>query len=147
LKRFISKPPSKKAKPDEPAKPTEQEAPTEDYPELTVCLMIFGRTEAFGDKRRLKVAHREVHTTEPTVPQYLWWSEFPIVFDHRDHLKRIPHQGHTPRHVGSKCLSKVLMNRGSGLNIMYVETFDDLGIARSMLHPSSVSFHGIILDH
>jgi hypothetical protein len=28
LKRFISKPPTKKTKPEEPAKPAEQEAPT-----------------------------------------------------------------------------------------------------------------------
>jgi hypothetical protein len=36
---------------------------------------------------------------------------------------------------------------GTGLNIMYIETFDGLGIARSTLCPSSVSFHGVILGH
>jgi hypothetical protein len=35
----------------------------------------------------------------------------------------------------------------SGLNIMYVEIFDGLGIARSMLCPSLAPFHGIILGH
>lgn len=49
--------------------------------------------------------------------------------------------------VGSKHLSKVLMDGGSSLNIMYVETFDGLGIARSALRPSLASFHGIILGH
>jgi hypothetical protein len=36
------------------------------------------------------------------------------------------------------------MGRGSSLNIMYVETFDALGIARSALHPSTVAIHGIM---
>lgn len=30
---------------------------------------------------------------------------------------------------------------------MYVETLDDLGIAHSVLRPSSASFHGVIPDH
>jgi hypothetical protein len=41
----------------------------------------------------------------------------------------------------------VLMDGESNLNIMYVETFDGLGITRSTLHPSTVSFHGIIPGH
>lgn len=56
LKRFISKLPSKKAKPEEPAKAADQEAPVEDFPETTGCLMIFDGSEAYGDKRCLKVA-------------------------------------------------------------------------------------------
>ncbi|XP_066320113.1 uncharacterized protein [Miscanthus floridulus] len=37
--------------------------------------------------------------------------------------------------VGTKHLTKVLMDEGSGLDIMYVETLDAMGI---------VSFHGIV---
>lgn len=40
--------------------------------------------------------------------------------------------------MGSKCLSKLLMDGGSGLNIMYINTFDGLAIARSTLHLSSL---------
>jgi hypothetical protein len=133
LKRFISKPPAKKVKPKEPAKPAEQEVPTEDFLETMGCIMIFDRAEAYGDKRRLKVAHREVYVAEPVIPRYLQWSEFPIVFDCRDHSNKIPHLGIYPLIVepivGSKRLTKVLMDGGSSLNIMYVETFDGLGIA------------------
>jgi hypothetical protein len=49
--------------------------------------------------------------------------------------------------MASKRLTKVLMDGGRGLNIMYIETFDSLGITRSALHPSSTSLHGIILGH
>jgi len=47
--------------------------------------------------------------------------------------------------VSSKRLTRVLMDGGSGLNIMYVETFDALGIPRTDLRPSNAPFHGIIL--
>jgi hypothetical protein len=39
------------------------------------------------------------------------------------------------------------MYGGSSLNIMYVETFDGLGIAQSALCPSSAPFCGVILGH
>lgn len=39
------------------------------------------------------------------------------------------------------------MDVGSGLNIMYIGTFDCLGILHSALRPSSTSFHGVIPNH
>lgn len=65
LKCFVSKPPAKKDTPEEPTKPTEQEAPIEDFLEPTWCLMIFDGAKAYGDRRCLKVTHREVHIAEP----------------------------------------------------------------------------------
>jgi hypothetical protein len=38
------------------------------------------------------------------------------------------------------------MDEGSGLYIMYVKTFDALGITRSVLRPSTVPIHGITPD-
>ena len=35
--------------------------------------------------------------------------------------------------IGTKLLSKVLMDGGSGLNIMYAETLDAMGIDRSCI--------------
>jgi hypothetical protein len=47
---------------------------------------------------------------------YLQWSEFLIVFDRRDHPNVIPHPEMYPLIVepivGSKCLTKVLMDGG-----------------------------------
>jgi hypothetical protein len=36
------------------------------------------------------------------------------------------------------------MDGGSGLNIMYVETLDAMGIYRSRIRPTMVPFHGIV---
>ncbi|XP_066316134.1 uncharacterized protein [Miscanthus floridulus] len=45
-----------------------------------------------------------------------------------------------------KRLTKVLMDEGSGLNIMYAETLDAIGIDRSHLWPTGAPFHGILRE-
>jgi hypothetical protein len=47
----------------------------------------------------------------------------------------------------TKRLTKVLLDGGSSLNIMYIKTFEGLGIARSTLWPSTAPFHGVIPSH
>ncbi|XP_066392442.1 uncharacterized protein [Miscanthus floridulus] len=46
--------------------------------------------------------------------------------------------------VGPTCLTKVLMDEGSGLNILYTSTLDKTGIPRSSLCPSKALFYGIM---
>ena len=46
--------------------------------------------------------------------------------------------------IGMKWLTNVLMDGGSGLNIMYTEMLDAMGIDRSRIRPTEVPFHGII---
>ena len=46
--------------------------------------------------------------------------------------------------IGMKQLTKVLMDGGSGLNIMYAETLDAMGIDRAHVRPTEVPFHGIM---
>ena len=47
--------------------------------------------------------------------------------------------------VGTTCLTKVLMDGGSGLNILYASTLDKMGIPHNNLCPSKAPFYGIIL--
>ena len=46
--------------------------------------------------------------------------------------------------IGMKWLTKVLMDGGSGLNIMYAEMLDAMGIDRSRIQPTGAPFHGIV---
>ena len=46
--------------------------------------------------------------------------------------------------IGTKWLAKVLMDGGSGLNIMYAETLDAMSINRSRIRPTGAPFHGIM---
>jgi hypothetical protein len=45
---------------------------------------------------------------------------------------------------GTKQVHKVLMDEGSGLNIIYMSPLDSMGIQQSQLHPSSTLFHGVV---
>ena len=47
--------------------------------------------------------------------------------------------------VGPKQLTKVLMDGGSGLNIIYAKTLDEMGVDRTCLRPTLAPFHGIVL--
>jgi hypothetical protein len=47
--------------------------------------------------------------------------------------------------VGMKWLTKVLMDEGSSLNIMYTETLDAMGIDRSCIRLTGAPFHDIML--
>ena len=46
--------------------------------------------------------------------------------------------------IGTKRLTKVLMDGGRGLNIMYAEMLNAMGIDRSCIRPTGVPFHGIV---
>jgi hypothetical protein len=106
--------------------------------------------EDVGNKRRHKSSTQEVDTVEPSCPLRHRWMEIPIAFDRRDHPSKILHPGTCPLVVepivGTKWLYKVLMDEGSALNIMYIETFNALGIARPALCPNAALIHGIMPD-
>ena len=112
----------------------------DDFPMPDDCLMIFGGSAAYDSKRRQKVARREVYTTQPATPPFLRWSESTITFDRTDHSDTVPLLGRyllvVDPIIGPKQLTKVLMDGGSGLNIMYAKTLDEMGVDRTRLRPT-----------
>ena len=46
--------------------------------------------------------------------------------------------------IGMKRLTKVLMDGGSGLNVLYVDTLDAMGIDRARIQQTEAPFHGIV---
>ena len=79
---------------------------------------------------------------------YLKWSQTSIAFDQSDHPARVASPGRqalvVDPVVGGTRLTKVLMDGGSGLNILYAETLKGMGILMSKLSESNMSFHGVI---
>ena len=65
---------------------------------------------------------------KPIVLTFLRWSESTITFDRTDHPESVPQPGRYPLVVNPiidmKRLTKVLMDGGSDLNIMYAETLN-----------------------
>ena len=67
-----------------------------------------------------------------TTTTYLKWSQTAITFDQSDHPARVATPGRqalvVDPMVGGTRLTKVLMDGGSGLNILYTETLKGMGI-------------------
>jgi hypothetical protein len=82
------------------------------------------------------------------MPSYLKWSEVPITFDHEDHPEHVSQPGACPLLVAplfkSKEIHKVLMDGGSGINVLYASTLDDMCILRSKVRPLTTPFHGVV---
>jgi hypothetical protein len=81
-------------------------------------------------------------------PVYLDWSDKPITFDQGDHPDYVSSPGKYPLVVGpvigNTRLTNVLMDGGSSLNIIYVETLGLLEIDLSTIRAGAAPFHGII---
>src|SRR5436189_456629 len=110
--------------------------------------MIYGGSTAYESKQKQKLTAREINAVIPVTPKYLKWSELPITFDRSDLLDNIPHPGRYPSVldpiVWTVKLNRVLIDGGSGLNILFAKTLDDMKIPRSELNRSSSPFHGVI---
>jgi hypothetical protein len=122
----------------------------EEFPEVHNCFMIYGGQVANTSARRRKQERREVCSVKVATPVYLDWSDKPITFDQVDHPDYVPNPVRYPLVVdlviGNARLSKVLMDGGSSLNIIYAETLGLLGVVRSEIRAGAAPFHRIAPD-
>jgi hypothetical protein len=119
-----------------------------EFLEVHNCFMIYGGQVANASARHRKQEPREVCSVKVAASVYLDWSDKPITFDQDDHPDCVPSPGRYPLIVdpviGSARLTKVLMDGGSSLNVIYAETLGLLGIDLSMIQTGATPFHGIV---
>jgi hypothetical protein len=119
----------------------------EEFPEIHNYFMICGGQVANASARHRKQEHWEVCSVKVAAPVNLDWSNKPITFDRGDHPDFVPSPRRYPLVVdpiiGNVRLSKVLMDGGSSLNIIYAETLELLGVDRSEVRVGAAPFHGI----
>ena len=110
--------------------------------------MIFGGSDAIYSKRQHKVRYREACIAETAVPSFLSWSKSLNTFDQRDHPSHIARLGRylliLDPIIRKKCLTKVLMDRGNDLNILYANTLELLELNQSRLRGGAAAFHGVV---
>jgi hypothetical protein len=110
--------------------------------------MIYGGQVANASARHHKQECRKVCSVKVAAPVYLDWSDKPITFDRDNHPDRVPSLGKYPLVVdpviGDVRLTKVLMDRGSSLNIIYAETLGLLRVDLSSVRAGAAPFHRII---
>jgi hypothetical protein len=120
----------------------------EEFPEVHDCFMIYGGQVANALAQHRKQERREVCSVKVAALVYLDWSDKPITFDQGDHPDCVPSPGRYPLVVdpviGNARLTKVLMDGGSNLNIIYAETLGLLEIDLSTIRADASPFHGIV---
>jgi hypothetical protein len=138
---------------DAPSEPASNEEKGDAYPDPKGCLMIFGEPMVYESKSRQKLMAREVNVVAlgEAVLAFLKWSETAITFNRKDHPNHIPQPGRFPLIVdpiiGKTRLFRVLMDGGSGLNLLYAEEYNAMGLTQAAIQPSGAPFHGVIPGH
>nr|AQA29595.1 reverse transcriptase [Zea mays] len=119
-----------------------------EFPEVRDCFMIYGGQAANASARHRKQERREVCSVKVAAPVYLDWSDKSITFDRADHPDHVLSPGKYPLVVdpiiGDVRLTKVLMDGGSSLNIIYAETLGLLRVDLTSVRAGAAPFHGII---
>jgi hypothetical protein len=114
-------------------------------PDKTVNVLFGG----LPSRREQKATRQEVMSIEPAVPIPLRWSEVPITFSRADQWTSFSEPGRFPLVLkpvvaGSK-LNKVLIDGGSGLNVLFTKTLKKMKLdITHMLTKSNTPFYGIV---
>jgi hypothetical protein len=114
-------------------------------PDKTVNVLFGG----LPTRQSQKATRREVLNIEPAVPTPLRWSEVPITFSCADQWTSFSEPGRFPLVLksvvaGSK-LNKVLIDGGSGLNVLFTKTLKKMKLdITHMLTKSTSPFYGIV---
>ena len=99
-------------------------------------------------KRERRRALRDVYAMEPVAPKFNPWSSYPITFHHRDHPTSIHHGGLAALVldpiIDGFHLTRVLMDGGISLNLLYQDTVCKMGIDPSRIKPTKTTFKGVI---
>jgi hypothetical protein len=107
------------------------------------------------DKRNDLWLEAEVNAIIPAEPQFMHWSEAAITWGCEDHPRLMPSPGeyalvldpiirsdtHTCR------FSRVLIDGGSSINLLYRSSLEKLGIPLAQLKSSRLTFHAIMPRH
>jgi hypothetical protein len=114
-------------------------------PDKTVNVLFGG----LPTRRSQKATRREVLNIEPAVPTPLRWSEVPITFSRTDQWTSFSEPGRFPLVlkpvVAGSRINKVLIDGGSGLNVLFTKTLKKMKLdITHMLTKSTSPFYGIV---
>ena len=100
--------------------------------------------------RAQKIISRQVFMAEkmpPPIVEYLNWSGQDIGFTIADHPQQVPRPGQSalilPVVIAGFDVSRVFIDGGSSLNLMYADTLRKMNISLANLKPTDTRFHGI----
>ena len=87
------------------------------------------------------------YTQVPVTAKSCHWSSKPITFDHRDYSASIRHAGWAALVldpiIGGYHFTRVLMDGGSNLNLIYQDTIRRMGLDPTQIRHSNTTFKGV----
>jgi hypothetical protein len=125
----------------------------DDFPAVVEQYHVFTTPEK--DKRSNLWYEVEVNAIMPAELQYMHWSKEAITWGCEDH----PPLMHSPGEYAlvldpivrsdthTRRFSRVLIDGGSSINLLYQSSMEKLGIPIAQLKSSRLTFHGIMLGH
>jgi hypothetical protein len=114
-------------------------------PDKTVNVLFGG----LPNRRAQKATQREVLSIEPADPTPLRWSEVPITFSRADQWTSFSEPGRFPLIlkpvVAGSRVNKVLIDGGSGLNVLFTKTLKKMKLDITLMLTKSTSpFYSIV---
>ncbi|KAK1698003.1 hypothetical protein QYE76_014700 [Lolium multiflorum] len=144
-----SLPPPPPPPPQHQVQQAQPHQPNEAFPPPRGQMSMIHKTGV--SRREMKKLTREINLAESimaNIPEYVEWSSQNITFSRADHPMTIPKPGHAAlvveAQIGGFKMSKVFMDGGSGLNLIFVDTIKSMGITMGMLEETDTCFHGIL---
>lgn len=115
-------------------------------PQVKIVNMIYA---THIPKKERKRALRDIYAVEAVTPKFNPRSSFPITSGRRDHPTSIRHGASATLVldpiIDGFHLTRVLMDGGSSLNLLYQDTVWKMGINPSRIKPTRTTFKGVIL--
>jgi hypothetical protein len=112
-------------------------------------VVIFSGVPGSRSKHQDKLALRTIMVVEPATPRYLNWSQYLIQFSREDQWINIGNASLYPLvldpTIAGMTITKVLIDGGAGLNIMFSEMLRKMGLDLArLITPPSIPFYGIV---
>lgn len=119
------------------------------YPDQNMAYVHF--TSLSNDKRIKRLLQKEVNTVVLAKPDFMHWSDRPVTWTREDHPTVMPSPGGYALVLNPTIIawctckfSRVLINGGSSINILYHDRMTQLGLKAEDLEPTRTTFHDIV---
>jgi hypothetical protein len=123
---------------------------TAPLPREKVVMSIYGGPIPHESRHKLKLTSWVVNAISPAALEFFRWSKSSITFDQMDHSGIMSKPGRFPLIVnplvGTTRLTKALIDGGSGLNLMYLDSFEGLWLTRDQLQSSPHPFYRVVSE-
>ena len=125
----------------------------DEFPDEHAAYVIF--TSQPEGRRSRRREHQGVNVVATNPAEHMHWSEKPISWSRADHPEVMPSPGSYALVLGATlaterraaCFSRVLIDGGSSINILYRDTLEKLNVKTKQLMPTRTVFHGIVPGH